>query len=357
VSNLLKDSFDTSPVEKHILLPANIHELVESNYLVRLYIHCVSTEGYTSQVGTQKWVSRLPRNEMHETYLKAFGVLLVSNKVEPLPKNRGMVYKGVAASYHYWLSGAKGIDMSLTKVAKIQHPTDVLIGENSKNYPVEKRMLDHLIHRYRQLELPDAIIDDLMLSTQQVIKDKGLSVKLDSQTLLDAEKVFVEDVFSSMYKVPLNVYSGNFTMGDDLTRESMVLISQGIRDRQKTLRPYKDIYKAITSDRIQAIYAPFKGAAAKKKAAKVPIKTLMTDVRTLHENVMAFNPTRFLTLIGEASVHPVYNPDKELDNKLCLEKSEQLKFAHSSKPYTGSYNSLMDSWLAWASNIVVEHVF
>jgi hypothetical protein len=351
VGGQLKMPFDTDVMEKQVLLPYNIDELVRNNYLVRLYTHVLNEQGYKCTVGTSSWNTRLPKSEVTETYLKAFGILIVFKSIPVLPKNKGVLWKGIATSIRYLIEGRNGVDLSLFKVKDSTNLTQTVLGESGKNYPVEKKMLDHLVHYVRSEFVlnPEYNLKDIILPAEQIIHDKGLSLKLDSELVTPVEHGFIRKAMISKHKVdPVVDYKVDF--GKTVTFENVRAFQKEFEARQKVLRDLKGLYKMETSRRVQACFAPYKGVQ-RKKAQKIPIRTLKEEVKGTSEWAH-FNPTGWLPLIGET---PLTTSLVQSTSEEKLEHQfEQLAFKHEKKDYYSDLLSLISEFKTFS--LYVEKV-
>jgi hypothetical protein len=295
----------------------------------------------TSVQSVLQWNTRLPKSEGIETFLKAFGILLVSHSVPILPKNKGIVWKGIACSIKYLIEGQNGIDLSLFRVKDAPTLSMTVIGESGKNFQVEKKMLDHLVHYIRtEFKLNDDYnLKDVILPIEQIIHDKGLTLKLDSELVTTIEHSFIRKTMIEKHKVdPIIDYKISF--GDNITFTDVRSYQKEFEERQKILKELKSLYKMVTSRRVQACFSPYKGAQ-RKKAQKVPIRTLQEDLKETTE-WGHFNPTGWLPLIGEA---PLTSSLMQSTDKESFEQQlQQLVFKHEKKGYYSDLLSLISEF-------------
>jgi hypothetical protein len=294
VKAALKNPWDISLGDNLILLPKNYQELYKDNYLVTLFLSVINLEKIDIQVSERDYTSRLKMTPSNETFLKSFGILPLTGKIPEIPNQKGNIWKGIASSVRIWLLGQEKVDMSLFRIGDAPHPADVLFGDVwGTNYPVEKRMLDHIIHFIRTKVTDSNGIRSYLKPRDQIIHAKGLNLDLESDMISSVELVTIRACLNLQgIEEKSTLYFTNYN--NDLSAISQ--ICQQILERQKKLKGPKDIIKGIISDRITATFQPYQGRE-REKAKKIPIKNLIEKVKNT-EHFRAFNPTRFISLIG-----------------------------------------------------------
>jgi hypothetical protein len=214
----------------------------------------------------------------------------------------------MASAFECWRTGQKEYDADLFKTKGAPMPSYFIFGDVwGKNYPVEKRLLDHIIHYIRTLS-PGGTIGSCMVSKEKIVVDKGLNFRYDSE-LISAEEKAIVDAY--LFKKGINK-EYVLEISDSMTAGESLKLAKKIRARQNEIRRIKSTLKKITSSRIEACFAPYKGAQ-RRKMAKVPVKDLVLRIK--HSDFYrAFNPTLCFELfenIAPLSWSSRIGPDEE----------------------------------------------
>lgn len=310
VSQGLTKPWDIDSVNKMIVLPSNIDQLVQQNYLVRLFVLALASQEYQIYIGTLEWVSRLNLTAENNYFLQAFGLTITNRDYSlKVPTNKGIVWKGVASGLKTILQSISGLDLSLFKIAKAPGIVEYLLGDTWTNYPVEKKMLDHMIHYTRTLPGFPCKIADILLPPERIISDKGLDFSVKGDLVSTIEGSFLKEVARIYY----GVQTENITLDTHSieTLSDLTMLQNGITNRQKTISKPKTLLKETISKRVASCFEPYKGAA-RKKATKRPIVTLAAELKGT-DDYSSFNPTVWLALIqGQSALPNKGFPDSEM---------------------------------------------
>jgi hypothetical protein len=293
ISSNLEKPWDTDSVSKQIVLPSNYEELVANNYLIRLVLHVLMEQEYTIIVGNSEWNSRLTWSAESNYFMQAVGLVILSEEPVNLPNSKGILWKGIASAMKTWIQGQKGMDLSLSKVATAPGIVQHILGDTWTNYPKEKKLLDFVVHYIRVMPMPRCNLKSVILPKEKITLNKGLDFSLKSDLVSTVEKEFIELVLDKRYHIKESQdYLDISRMENRLTWSAL---QEGITERQKSIREPKDLFKNVVSDRVKSCFDPYKGNA-RKKAAKKPIRSLITEIKGT-ESFTAFNPSIWFTLI------------------------------------------------------------
>jgi hypothetical protein len=291
MSGELKEPFQTMTVDGKlsIALPSNIQEIAKANYLVSLYMKVLDRLDYTPVELEKVYISKFKMDQRQNTFVQSFGILLLTGKLPELPSNKGTVWKGIASSVLCFLQGQKGIDPNLFKVRSAPRPALEIFGDVwGKNYPTEKHMLDCVVHAIRDLKLDLSNLGSYLLDAKLITTEKGLNLDLPSdiasQSELELLGVAVEAAGGAVYKLDLTKQVID-------SMDKIESLQRHITRRQAAIRDLKDAIKVITTDRIKAAFAPYKGKQ-RDKVKQTPIKELITKIEGT-DDFKPFNPTLF----------------------------------------------------------------
>jgi hypothetical protein len=321
VSQTLKEPWDTAVVNnvKCILLPKNISKIIEDNYLVNLYLYVLRQNGYEATIGTKDWSPKRKMDEKTEQFLRAFGIIILTDEIPDLPNNHGLVWKGIASSLKIYINGLEKVDSSLFKVMNATHPAIQVFGDVwGKGYPYEKRMLDVCINFIRNKKLTGDMTK-LLLPKNNIAHEKGLNIAWSADLITPIEESLIQEILN-IKRIPKL-----FDLDTSIAKSpaGCLLLSENIRNRQKMIKEVKDIIRTATSNRITAIYAPYKGKN-RDKARKKPIKELLSDLEGTTE-IKTFNPTVFTKFIGVTPFTILYPGSEEEWKKFDASKDQYVQ--------------------------------
>jgi hypothetical protein len=351
-SKVLKEPWDLGYVENTqvCMIPTNYKELSKVCYLFPLYIQTLVDNGCTLSLCNKTYNTRLTYKKDTETFLKAYGVILRSGgKVVDIPSRKNMIWKGIGSSLKSWLQAQKDIDISLTKVSQCDNPAQFIFGDVwGKNFPIEKRMLDYIVNKTRDLPNISVLKSDLIYPANKIIKDKGLNIEFKSSLISTAERDTL-----NMYLQKNNISPEFNKIRDDekafIGLEQINQLKATIVNRQKEVRAIKRIVKDVVSKRVQACFAPFTGQQ-RKKASKRQITELKDELKqTIHWT--AFNPTVFNRLLPNVTQLP-NNPLMRIDSDLfrdTLDSGYDELLAAGFSPNLAT--SMMAEYKEYASNL------
>jgi len=131
-----------------------------------------------------------------------------------------------------------------------------------------------------------------LIPLNEIIKDKGLKVNTTSDLLTENETAAADHLMECI---------GEFLLPnkEDLKSPAhAVAFQESIRTYQKNVRIIKNGLNTIVSERITACFAPYQGAA-RNKAKKEKITTLIANAKNDPETRHFFNPSMVLLLAGK----------------------------------------------------------
>jgi len=289
----------------YVPLPPNSEKLAE-NYLFRLYLATLQQDG---KIGVRlekgETYLKLALDQRNLTFLQSFGVVLTAEEYAPLPKNKGIVFKGMICAYKQILSGMKNVDLSLFKVNSAPHIFTQLFGDVwAKGYDVEKQLLDYILNYLRSRKKIKVNWSNLLIDKQLIMRQSGLILDLSNELLNDAERTIIR-ICVDETKIDFDVDPGY-----DLVDQNKILSYQkDLDEKRKALKPIKDLVSSMVNSRVQAAFAPYTGKR-REKVKKTRITELVNQIKgTSH--YYAFNPTRVLTLLGGAKRSDIPPSSKE----------------------------------------------
>jgi hypothetical protein len=319
VSQQLKKSWDTGLVNgvQTVLLPKNIDDLAGKSYLVNLYLYCLYQLGYEAERGNDEWFPKQKEDQRNEQFLRAFGIIVVTDDLPELPSNHGLVWKGICSSLNIWLNGQHNVDKSLFKTRRAVHPCEQIFGDIwGKNYPVQKKMLDTVIHYIRTKKTFNGDISELLLPQETIISEKGLNIEWSSDLVSPIEETLIQECLD-MENVPRKS-NVNFSNIKSIT--DVVNLTKDILVRNKSTKKFKDTIRSITSVRMTSVFSPYKGKS-RDKARKKPIRELIDDIKGSIE-YGAFNPSVWVKLIHVAPISSTIPGSQEEWNKFDRNKEK-----------------------------------
>jgi hypothetical protein len=334
VSQELKNPWDMSTgKDKVIILPSNYQQLYKDNYLIALFLNIIHNEGYKYQVCNVEYITRLKLTTQNTIFLKSFGLFPLTGKIPSIPNQKGYIWKGISSSLRLWLIAKKKVDISLFKVKDAVHPAVQIFGDIwGASYPMEKKMLDHIIHYIRLIKESNGI-SDYLIPIDQIAANKGLHLDYTSDVVREVEKSYIKNSLQ-LLKIEPRWDGSKFKISNNL--DGIFALEEEILNRQKLIKEPKDIIKGIISDRVISVFAPYKDKN-RDKARKTPIKDLITNLKGT-EYYRSFNPVRWFQILGLSPLPSVYKKDI---NEEFLE--EQLKLFCNSIEEKGGNNTLISS--------------
>lgn len=315
VSAELKNPFDMSSRGDHkiIILPKNYQELYKTNYLFTLFLNMIYNEKFEIQTCDKEYNTRLKLTPQNEVFLKSFGICALTGEIPAIPTQKGMIWKGIASSVRLFLVEQKALDISLFKVKDAVHPATQLFGDIwGQNYPIEKKLLDYIIHSIR-INCNSNGLKQYLIPPDQIAANKGLHIEFNSDVIPEVEKSYIEAILKTLeIEADFNFNLEKLSNNLDGIRE----LERVILDRQKSIKHIKETIKSIISDRVTACFSPFEGKA-REKAKKTPIKELQRQLEG-SDRFRAFNPTRWFILV-KATPLPSFKADFAKNENLQLQ--------------------------------------
>jgi hypothetical protein len=276
----------------YVALPSNYAELVENNYFFKILNKLIVNDVYKPVKIDKTYVCRLKIGAPELTFLKAFAFQTFSNNMEPLPVKKTQLYHGLASAQKIILCAIKDLDISLYKQKNAKTASTVIFGDPyGKNYPIEKKILDKMIHTLRTSPF-DCKFYDNFIPMNEIVKDKGLKVDTSSDLLTEDEIAAANLLMEKIGKFELP------NEQDMKTSAHAIEFQKHIQDFQKKVKTIKIGIGTIVSERITACFSPYTGSA-RIKAKKEKITTLIANAKTDKEYFKAFNPSMVLLLVGK----------------------------------------------------------
>jgi len=236
---------------------------------------------------------KLKLGASEEIFLKAFILQAFSGKFEELPKDKNPVYQGLSAAQKIILQSKPNLDMTLFKQNHGKMPIAYILGDvYGKEYPIEKKILDKLIHLLRTNEYAFNL-QSCFVPWDEIAKEKGLKVNITSELIKEEERVFLQDLLNE-HKV--SAESLNFK--DIKTYDQCLMFQKSIQSIQKNLKGIKQCVDTMVSERITACFAPYQGAA-RAKAKKIKITVLRDAAMMDKDSFHHFNPSMVLLAVGQ----------------------------------------------------------
>jgi hypothetical protein len=329
VANELKNPFDMSSREdnKLVILPKNYQELYKSNYLFTLFLNIIHDQKYTIQTCDKEYNTRLKLTPQNDVFLKSFGICALTREIPVIPSQKGMIWKGIASAVRLYLVAQPKLDISLFKVKEAVHPATQLFGDIwGQSYPIEKKLLDYIIHSIRVNTKPSGLLQYL-IPLDQLSANKGLHVEFDSDVITEVEKSYIIAILRTLEINPIHRIE-LLKLSNDLN--GIQSLEEEILERQKSIKYIKDIIKSIISDRVTACFSPYEGKA-RDKARKIPIKELQRNLEG-NDKFRAFNPSRWFSVMKITPL-PSFKTDLSKNENLLLQiKNFQGSLSHAGIP-------------------------
>jgi hypothetical protein len=273
-------------------LPSNFEENCEKQYLFRAVSKLIEKGVYHTVHLEKTYSSKLKLGASEELFLKGFILQVFNKTLVELPSSKTPLYHGILAAQKYIISAKDNLDITLFKQCHAKQPSAYIFGDvYGKDYPIEKKILDKLIHILRTWEY-EVDVQKYLIPWNEVVKEKGLSIDLSSDTLEEDEKSYIRLLIEeNKMQAQLESYSGLRTLDD-------VLKFQGLMQKdQKALKQIKTCIDTMVSERITACFAPYQGAA-RQKARKIKLSILMENAKSDKDQFKHFNPTMVLIARG-----------------------------------------------------------
>jgi len=292
-----------------VCIPKNFEELVEANWLFRLYNSVLIKQGYKSNFSTENFNTKLKTPSIDERlYLEALGVVCFSDTVPLLPRRKTTIYKGYVSGMKLWISHQKNIDSNLIKASQSISPVKYLLGDDyGRGYPNEKKIIDHIINFIKNRSFRDSeYLSNYLLSKNEIVNHYKLFIDIKNQLVTPAEKDWIN---SSLDVSGHNKW--NYDMKLVVSANAIRSLLKSVHAEQKELKPYKKLLSSMISSRISAAFSPYSEKEKKKiKIKKTPLKALIEKVKGT-VGYSAFNPTVVFTLNKMPQLQAYYPSSEE----------------------------------------------
>lgn len=293
-SGEIKLPFQTMTKAGNIFIgvPNNYEELCEKHYLFRAVNKFFERGIYHSHQLDRSYTCKLKLGASEELFLKGFMLQAFSTKMEKLPDSKTPLYHGILSAQKYIITAKENIDISLFKQSNAKQAIGYILGDvYGKDYPVEKKIIDKLIHLLRT-EKYSGSIQSYLIPWNEVVKAKGLNVDISSETLEEDEKSFLKVLIEES---KLKAEAANFQKIVSL--DDVIAFQSDMQKDQKSLKQIKTCVDTIVSERVVACFAPYTGAQ-RIKAKKMPIRTLIEAAKVDKTDFKHFNPTMVLLSVS-----------------------------------------------------------
>jgi hypothetical protein len=218
------------------------------------------------------------------------------------------------------MQGQRDIDLNLFVFKGAKHPNLILFGDMwGKTYPVEKQMLDHIIHYLRQKKFAGNY-RDYAISTDGIINDYGLRLDLKNELITRSELAYINaNLEMAGWKDELRLPAHDWKNLNDIHS-----FQAEVRKLQKKLKPFKNLIATLVNERVTACFSPYQGKE-RQKARKRRITELRDQLKGSNEYA-AFNPSMVFQLNGVPRLPPAHPEQLEQENfqKLLNETKEKL---------------------------------
>jgi hypothetical protein len=260
--------------QKHILIPSNLDDLVQTNYLYLLFAYSLSVlKDYVCHVGGP-YKETMPVNKETELFLNGFGCPLVSGKVPPYdPVVKGSFKKGLFCMLKYLTNTYKNFDCRFVRFGESKHAVQELFGEAwATTKLTEKFILDLILNATKVRIDYHEWTNKYILPKEEIVKRFGLKTSLHlSQTFSEIEQLTIAKQFEDYFNIVSVISSYNYESIDIFAFQKDVL------NASKIGKQYKVLCKSMTDDRMKLLYSGSKQEKAKKK--HVPVKDLINSCR------------------------------------------------------------------------------
>jgi len=269
----------------HVCLPANMGEIVNSNYLAVLYGAAIAYRG-AEVVFSQKKVGKLPDLLPEQLmFLHGFGYHLAKKKFTEYPRDaRGPFKRGLLCATKYIFGKVANLDTRWFNFAKCNNVFQELYGEAwTTGHGTEKRILDFVISALVGVE-PNEALNSYLLSNEDIKKLLGLKATRHKNKVISAqESDFIENDFRPILEAIRTFNLPHFS-GD----EGLLIYQVQTVSLQKQAKEYRDLVERIVQPRVKLLFTKEKGKRENLK--KVPIEDLQKRHKGTVEYINTFSP-------------------------------------------------------------------
>jgi hypothetical protein len=279
--------------QKYILIPSNLGELAERNYLFALFSKALQTldKVYLPLLGGA-YKDNMPVTKESELFLNGFGCPLLLGKVGPFePEMKGSFKKGYFCILKYLTATYKHLDTRILRFGASHHAVQELFGEAwATNRENEKIILDLILTATKAYCKEWHWINSYIIPKEELIKKFGLKTnKHLAKVLSEVEQEALSTDFIGYFKSVEDLRVPEFAEVNDY-----ILFQKQLENLCRTSKKYKALIKTIVDQRMKILYAGNKQEKARK--AKVPVKDLVTKAKGTREYVNSFAPNEALRL-------------------------------------------------------------
>jgi Fe-S-cluster formation regulator IscX/YfhJ len=279
--------------QKYILIPSNLRELAQGNYLFCLFAKALDVfgEDLIPLVGNA-YRDTMQITKESELFLNGYGAPLAKGEMleyEPLMK--GHFRSGLYCMCKYLTNTYKKFDPRIVRFGDSHHPVQELFGEAwASTRLTEKGILDLVLNATKKvIDTPDWVCS-YILPKEELVKRFGLKVnKHLSQVFSELEQGYIEQDHAEYIKLVTCFDVPKLGTFDDVKGfQSDLLRVVGLGKRYKTL------CKDLTDSRMKILYSGSKQEKARKR--KIPIKDLIVNVRGTVQFLNTFQPNQALSV-------------------------------------------------------------
>jgi Fe-S-cluster formation regulator IscX/YfhJ len=277
--------------QKYILIPSNLADLANSNYLFALFAKAlkVMEKSYNPIIGGG-YKDNMPVTKESELFLNGFGCSLVNANVIPYTADlKGKFRKGYYCMLKYITATYKKLDPRIMRFGDSHHAVQELFGEAWATTRLnEKVILDIILTATKEVCQDWLWINSYVLPKEELIKKFGLKTnKHVTKVLSDIEQDGISYDYDGYFKTIEKFEVPKFKEKDDY-----VQFQNTLNALSKEGKRYKTLVKNIVDQRMKVLYTGNKQEKAKK--AKIPVKELITKVRGTRDFVNSFQPNEAL---------------------------------------------------------------
>jgi hypothetical protein len=274
--------------ETHVGIPENIIELVQSNYLIRLWLITIQQHDKMILHACPGYKDTSIITKEQTEFLHGWGVHVVRGELARFQSDaRGPFKNGMLIHARHIVGKVKNCDPRWFKFHGFKSIIQELFGVAwATSHKFEKRLLDFIMSVSAGYKININDVLSYILPEKDVKKLIGLSAKLHKNKVLseDEQKWLEEDYKDYLEAVRAFKYP-NFG-----SPEEFVAFQMKVATVLKAGKRYKEMTDSVVNNRLKLLYAGNKQQKAQKK--KIPVTELISRTKGTREYLETFNPCR-----------------------------------------------------------------
>jgi len=260
-------------------IPSNFLDLVQKNYLVKLFAKSLKYRKVNLIVSDKAFESKLELTDV-EGKLHGLGTVLLG-KVKPYNKQlKGPFKAGIYCGLKSALQFKGKVDIRIFKFHDALTPSELILTSAWGNkYPIEKMMLDSVIYCIHRTALNYVTLFSYLVTIPEIEKLYGIVRKLHVNKVIDnTEQSFIVEDHKGILEQETSIFFKDY--------DELIIAQESLSKFAKKFRKYKDTCTSIIDTRMRVIYSGKKS----KKQKSVSITTLIEQKKGTLDYMNAFSP-------------------------------------------------------------------